>query len=316
MIKLCDAKDCTGCMACGNACRFGAITFSPDNEGFLHPKIDPERCTGCKMCVRACPILTPCPPAGTQEEKRVFAAWAKDENIRDESSSGGVFSVLAKDVIAAGGVVFGAAFDERFSVRHVMAEDEDGLKNLRGSKYVQSDIGKTFSLAENFLKARRRVFFTGTPCQIAGLRMYLRKDYENLLTADIVCHGVPSPMVFESYKIWLESRLGSPLGDYKFRDKRWSWKYFNTKAPHLGREKTENFSGRGRRIRGCADFCANIFCAKDAIPADSRTRTAPATLRSPIIGATVPKRESSRTTTKASRWSCSIIPKGGMPSRG
>lgn len=237
MIKLCDAKDCTGCMACGNACRFGAITFSPDNEGFLHPKIDPERCTGCKMCVRACPILTPCPPAGTQEEKRVFAAWAKDENIRDESSSGGVFSVLAKDVIAAGGVVFGAAFDERFSVRHVMAEDEDGLKNLRGSKYVQSDIGKTFSLAENFLKARRRVFFTGTPCQIAGLRMYLRKDYENLLTADIVCHGVPSPMVFESYKIWLESRLGSPLGDYKFRDKRWSWKYFNTKAsPVKGRK--------------------------------------------------------------------------------
>lgn len=155
MIKLCDAKDCTGCMACGNACRFGAIMFSPDNEGFLHPKIDPERCTGCKMCVRACPILTPCPPAGTQEEKRVFAAWAKDENIRDESSSGGVFSVLAKDVIAAGGVVFGAAFDERFSVRHVMAEDEDGLKNLRGSKYVQSDIGKTFSLAENFLKAQK-----------------------------------------------------------------------------------------------------------------------------------------------------------------
>lgn len=230
MIKLCDKKDCTGCMACGNACRHNAIEFFRNEEGFLHPKINPKKCVSCRMCVRACPILTPCPPAGTQEEKRVFAAWSKDEDIRFESSSGGVFSVLAKETIARGGVVFGAAFDEAFSLRHIMVENEDGIKKLRGSKYVQSRIEDTFSLAEQALKTGRQVFFTGTPCQIAGLRMFLRKDYVNLLTADIVCHGVPSPMVFESYKKWLESRLGSPLGSYKFRDKRWSWKNFNTKA--------------------------------------------------------------------------------------
>lgn len=272
MIKLCDEKDCTGCMACGNACRHGAIEFFRNDEGFLHPKIDLEKCVACRMCIRACPILTPCPPAGTQEEKCVFAAWAKDEDIRSESSSGGVFSVLAKETIDAEGVVFGAAFDDDFSLRHIMVEDEDGIKKLRGSKYVQSRIGDTFSLAERVLKSGRRVFFTGTPCQIAGLRMFLRRDYVNLLTADIVCHGVPSPKVFESYKDWLESRLGCPLGSYKFRDKRWSWKNYNTKAsPFRGRKfQHESLSAeQDLRFAGTFEDRGTVFAPEEKLQHES-----------------------------------------------
>lgn len=242
MIELCAEQDCTGCMAFGNACRHGAISFSPNAEGFLHPKIDTEKCVECKMCVRACPILTPCKPAGTAEEKRAFAAWARDEKIREESSSGGVFSVLASRTLNAGGVVFGAAFDENFSLRHIAVDREEDMPKLRGSKYVQSAIGDSFLHAEKLLRAGTPVFFTGTPCQIAGLRMFLRKDYENLLTADIVCHGVPSPLVFRSYKNWLETQLGDRLGSYKFRDKHWSWKNFNTKASPLGGQKFQHES--------------------------------------------------------------------------
>lgn len=272
MIKLCDENDCTGCMACGNACRHGAIEFFSNEEGFLHPKVDASKCVGCKMCVRACPILTPCPPAGSQGEKRVFAAWARDEKIREESSSGGVFSVLAKAVLSDGGCVFGAAFDENFRLRHVGIEDVAGLEKLRGSKYVQSRIGESFLEAERMLKCGRVVFFTGTPCQIAGLRMFLRRDYENLLTADIVCHGVPSPKVFESYREWLEGELGAPLGTYKFRDKRWSWKNFNTKAsPVRGRKfQHESLSVKQNlRMAGTSERHVDIFATRKKLQHES-----------------------------------------------
>ena len=265
MIELCKPEDCTGCMACGNACRHGAIEFVQNEEGFLHPKINVEKCVECKMCVRACPILTPCSPAGTQEDKQVFAAWAKDEEIRMESSSGGVFSVLAKNMLSGGGIVFGAAFDENFKLRHIGIEDEKSLEKLRGSKYVQSEIGDAFVRVERFLKSGRNVLFSGTPCQIAGLRMFLRKSYENLLTIDIVCHGVPSPLVFQSYKTWLELQLGRPLGAYKFRDKRWSWKNFNTKASPLGGRKLQHeslFANNDRESDNAENLSSNFSHTK------------------------------------------------------
>lgn len=252
MIHLCAHEDCTGCMACGNACRHGAISFRPDEEGFLHPEINSQECVECGLCARVCPILTPCPKPENEIEKRVFAAWTRDEKIRRESSSGGLFSALAQNTLAAEGVVFGAAFDENFSLRHISVEDETDLHKLRGSKYVQSEIGDAFLSAEKFLKAGRVVLFTGTPCQIAGLRMFLRKPYVNLLTVDILCHGVPSPLVFKSYREWLEIKLGNPLSEFKFRDKEWSWKSFNTKASPLDQTKIppSPFIAKGKSLFG------------------------------------------------------------------
>ena len=275
MIELCKPEDCTGCMACGNACRHGAIEFVQNEEGFLHPKINVEKCVECKMCVRACPILTPCSPAGTQEEKQVFAAWAKDEEIRMESSSGGIFSVLAKDMLSRGGIVFGAAFDENFKLRHIGVEDEKSLEKLRGSKYVQSEIGDAFVRVERFLKSGRNVLFSGTPCQIAGLRMFLRKSYENLLTIDIVCHGVPSPLVFQSYKTWLEIQLGSPLVVYKFRDKRWSWKNYNTKASPLGGRRFQHeslFANNNKESNNAKDLSSDLSPSKGKLQHESPLR--------------------------------------------
>ena len=180
--------ECTGCGACVSICPKQAITMQPDAEGFLYPKVDGEKCVSCDLCEKRC-------PAGREMPERpahLFGAQARDEALRGQSSSGGVFTLLAREVIRQGGVVFGAAFDEALHVEHIGAFDESELSGMRGSKYVQSDAADAIGNAVSLLKRDIPVLFSGTPCQISGLMAALGgTKTDKLLTVDFVCHGVP-----------------------------------------------------------------------------------------------------------------------------
>lgn len=196
MISIKHKQDCCGCSACVQRCPKQCISLHEDSEGFLYPEVDATRCIECGLCEKVCPIIH---QAYVRMPLGVYAAKNPDEIVRMQSSSGGIFTMLAERIISEGGVVFGAGFDERWEVVHSYVETKEALAKFRGSKYVQSKIGSTFQQAESFLKNGRKVLFSGTPCQIAGLKKYLRKEYDNLLAVDFICHGVPSPGVFRTY---------------------------------------------------------------------------------------------------------------------
>ena len=213
-------KTCCGCTACANSCPVGAISMKRDDEGFSYPAFDMDRCISCGLCERICPILN------TDENKTVnlfYAAKNEDDSERLSSSSGGVFTLLARAVIRDGGVVFGARFDDKLNVCHLMIEQESDIALLQGSKYVQSDLKDTYGIAKAKLDDGIAVLFSGTPCQIAGLRAFLRKEYDNLICVDVICHGAPSPMVYEKYIAELGLNSG---GGVSFRDKASGWKNF------------------------------------------------------------------------------------------
>ena len=227
MIKITQKEQCCGCSACVNICPKHSISFQEDKEGFLYPKIDLETCVDCGLCEKVCPVIN---QDSAREPLEVYAAKNDDESIRLKSSSGGVFTLLAEKIIEEGGVVFGAKFNENWVVIHDYTDTIEGLEPFRGSKYVQSVIGESYKQAEAFLKKGRKVMFTGTPCQIAGLKKFLRKDYENLLTVDFVCHGVPSPLVWRKYLQEETRRFGKDIKaieEINFRDKSTGWKTYS-----------------------------------------------------------------------------------------
>ena len=196
MIELVEKERCCGCQACYNICPSGAITMIKDEEGFYYPEITQNRCFKCKKCVASCPIINlprnnPCID--------VYAAYASDKNERLSSSSGGVFAVLAREVLKSGGVVCGAAYHNDISVHHLVIEKIEQLQMLKGTKYVQSSIDDVFSIIQDRLRDGRMVMFSGTPCQVAGLQSFLGREWDNLYCVDLICHGVPSPGVWEDY---------------------------------------------------------------------------------------------------------------------
>lgn len=196
MIRITDKHLCCGCSACIQSCPRHCITMQDDEEGFLYPQVQVDQCCNCGLCEKVCPVLNQERPYDSLE---VYAAKNKNEDELMQSSSGGLFILLAKQVLYEGGVVFGVKFDENWDAIHAYAETEEEVKQFMGSKYVQSRIGNTYQEAKDFLMEARQVLYSGTPCQIAGLKKFLRKDYDNLLTVDIICHGVPSPKVWHRY---------------------------------------------------------------------------------------------------------------------
>ena len=225
MKEICNRTACTGCMACVNACSHNAIKVIADEEGFDRPCVDDKSCIECGLCQKVCPINN---HPNSSEPIKVYSGWSTDETIRLSSSSGGAFTEISRPILEEGGVVFGCALDEKLQAVHIYVETmEDFALKLRGSKYVQSRIGDSYRQAKDFLKKGRIVLFSGTPCQIAGLRNYLRKDYENLITVDLICHGVPSPMIFEDYKKYIAETHGMTISDVKFRCKKSSWIFYN-----------------------------------------------------------------------------------------
>lgn len=218
MPRLAKNECCTGCMACMNACAKGAIKFLADEEGFLQPVVDDDKCIECHLCERSCPEIQN-QYHYNQGDVDVYAGWNVSD--RQVSSSGGAFSSIAKFVLGKGGVVYGAYLDEHLECKHIEVDNIEGLNKLRGSKYMQSAIGLTFKSVKKNLLAGKYVLFSGTPCQIAGLLTYLAKNYDNLVTMDLVCHGVPSNALFKKYIEKLENRLGfaenEKVANYEFR---------------------------------------------------------------------------------------------------
>lgn len=208
MIDIYDKANCSGCHACMSVCPKKAIQMKEDTEGFLYPEIKNELCVNCGLCEKSCQAIQ---PIKVKREPLAYACNHKEDGIRAQSSSGGVFSAVASWIIQQGGVVFGAGFDEELNVCHISVEKEDDMHLLRGSKYVQSTIGNSFVEAKKYLDQGRLVLFSGTPCQIDGLLHYLCKDYDNLYTQDIICHGVPSPKVWRKYISFMERTFGGKI---------------------------------------------------------------------------------------------------------
>lgn len=212
--------DCCGCGACLNICPQKAISMREDEAGFLYPEIHETLCIGCGRCKRVCAFQN---AEVANKPLKTYAAAATNRDMVQKSASGGVFAALALHVIKCGGVVFGAAFQEDWSVHHVGIEKTNQLFKLQGSKYTQSNTETTYMQVQQYLKEGRKVLYSGTPCQIAGLYGYLGKDYENLLTADLVCHGVPNNRMFQEYINLLEKKTGGKVISFSFRDKTIGW---------------------------------------------------------------------------------------------
>ncbi len=224
MIQIKDKSKCCGCEACVQVCPKHCINFTQDNEGFFYPEADVEACIQCGLCEKVCPVLH---PYNEHKPQEVLAAINNNEEVRTESSSGGVFTLLAEDIISQGGAVFGVRFDEHWEAVFDYAETTEALAGFRGSKYLQARVGNSFTKCKQLLDQGRQVLFSGTQCQIAGLLHFLRKSYPNLLTVDFICHGVPSPKVWQHYLGEAVEAGKQAIADVKFRDKRLGWKRFS-----------------------------------------------------------------------------------------
>lgn len=226
MPHLVSNEHCTGCTACAAACPKGCITMTADENGFFYPVIDEEKCISCGLCEKTCPVISPLKK--NKLEPQCYVAYSRDGAMRLESSSGGVFTELAKAVLEDGGAVFGAAYNERFEVVHICAESEADLAKLRGAKYAQSDLRGVFADVKAKLEQGRKVLFSGTPCQVGGLKAYLHRGYKNLLTVDFVCHSVPSPMAWKEYvKYRAQQDNGGELPQsINLRSKKTGWSLY------------------------------------------------------------------------------------------
>lgn len=289
MIQVIDKHKCCGCEACIQACPKNCISLIQDSEGFLYPNVNCSTCVDCGLCEKVCPIMN------QREQTKPLEVWAAqntDEEIRKQSSSGGIATNLAEKIIEEGGVVFGVIMNDKHEAVHTFADTKQQLSAFMGSKYVQSRIGDSFKHVRSFLKSGKKVLFIGTPCQISGLKQFLRKDYENLYTVDFICHGVPSSGVFKWYlqeeiNKYVSARKGrknsvsiSPIHsipkgdiqlpdglkvmDIRFRDKREGWKKYSfdlrlAEASGDGKQNTVSISANITKNIFLKGFCLDLY---------------------------------------------------------
>lgn len=237
MLEIKEKKECCGCHACFNICPKKAISMVEDENGFKIPKINKELCIDCGLCEKVCPILK---NNKIENTPKAYAVQNLDEKIRKNSSSGGIFSLIASAILDLNGVVFGAKFNEKFEVEHDFIEKKEDIYKFRGSKYVQSAIGECYKKVKNFLDEGRYVLFTGTPCQIEGLKTYLQKDYDTLYTQDIICHGVPAPKVWREYLKYRKIKDGKAPNNINFRQKNKGWSSYEIQLNYDKSNYTKN----------------------------------------------------------------------------
>ncbi len=230
MINIQDKLNCCGCNACGDICAHNAISFSSDREGFWYPVVDLERCTDCHLCERVCPMIGPADHVSRYPVPKVFAAYNKDEPVRLDSTSGGVYSALANAMYAKHSFVGGAIYNDDHTVRHIVSDDPAMLDEIRSSKYLQSIMSGQYREIRSLLNEGESVLYCGCPCQIQALYKFLNKEYENLVTCDFICRGVNSPKVFLKYMEMLEREFGSKATKIKFKAKKWGWHNFSLRV--------------------------------------------------------------------------------------
>lgn len=257
MIDIKDKKDCCGCNACGDVCRQEAITFLSDNEGFWYPQVNKDKCTDCHLCEKICPMLN----IGSLkhndwDEPKVYGGYNKDIVIRFDSTSGGLYSLLAQAIYKQKGYVSGAVYSENFQVFNFISNDKKDLKRLRSSKYVQSNAEGIYKTIKQLLVSGEKVLACGSPCQMAALRSYLRKNYDNLLVVDFLCRATNSPKVFEKYKESLEARYGSKIIAIKDKNKDHGW---HSLARKITFEDGKVYYGEGHEDNFRRGYHGNVF---------------------------------------------------------
>ncbi len=218
MEQVLEKNRCTGCTACMNICPKNAIVMKEGKDGFKYPFIDNNKCINCKLCQKICPVIN------TRENASLNTCYlAYNKKIEEilSSSSGAIFSAIANFILDSGGVVIGAALVNN-KLKHIVIEKKEDLFKLKGSKYLQSDLNDMFKYVKENIK-HKKVLFAGTPCQVAGLKAFIKNDNDNLYCIDLICHGVPSPKLFSKYIKELESQENSKLKDYNFRNKETGW---------------------------------------------------------------------------------------------
>lgn len=259
MIKLNHKSDCCGCHACSLICPQQCITMKEDEESFLYPQIDTNKCIKCKLCEKICPVIN------TPKKKEILSAYASrnlNDHIVQKSSSGGIFSALAITTINQNGVVFGAKFDSQWQIIHDYTENKEELVSFYGSKYAQSRLGDIFHQVKKYLEQKRKVIFTGTPCQIAGLKSFLRTDDKNLLTVDVICHGVPSPKIWKQYLQELLRTQNihiSELQNIQFRDKIEGWKNYQFSITYLKQDMVKKYQITHHHNLFLQGFIKNLY---------------------------------------------------------
>lgn len=243
MIEINEKKDCCGCTGCVSVCPTHCIKMVADEEGFLYPQVEKDQCINCSRCEKVCPIINK--PLAEQNERKAFVVRCKDRNILEMSTSGGFFLPMAKKVLALGGTVCAATYDNDFRIVHQIIADENNscLEKSVGSKYVQSDIRGLFETIREYLKLEKLVLFVGTPCQVSGLKNYLGKDYDCLITIDVVCHGVGSPLFWEKYLKYQTGKFKTEINKISFRKKRYGY-HSSTMAIYFRNGKQYCGSGR------------------------------------------------------------------------
>lgn len=226
MIKVSRKEDCCGCSVCADICPKNCISMKPDEKGFLYPEADAQQCVECRMCEQVCPVSG---PLKSSHEPVMYALQNRDETVRKESTSGGAFTLIAEWTAARGGCVIGAAFDGHFAVVHRAEDSREKIAEFRGSKYVQSRTEGIYRTAEKELKKGRWVCFSGTPCQVNGLKKFLGKEYDKLVTVDLACHGVTSPLFFKKYLEYHREKAGADITSVLFREKYYGYGFSTMK---------------------------------------------------------------------------------------
>lgn len=265
MIDKVVGERCTGCSSCDNICPINAIRLIPDAKGFFYPKVDYVKCVKCGKCLTHCPAVTPLNPEH-RIQPDVFAAWNKNEEIRINSTSGGVYSALAETIINRGGYVVGAEYDEAFRIYHTVINSLKSVTRQRQSKYAQSDLNDVFKQIRNLLRQGKLVLFCGTPCQSAGLQKYLGREYENLFCCDFICRGVVSPKVYRKFLEDSHPDSEKKLQTVHFKNKDYGWNRFSTKLTFndgsvYQKDRNEDYYMRGYLkynlyLRTCCHHCA------------------------------------------------------------
>lgn len=259
MIQIKNKIDCCGCNACGDVCAKNAITFKTDNEGFWYPEVDMEKCVDCGLCEKICPIINIKDLKKNDFDKpsHTYAAIHKNMRIRWDSTSGGAFSALADAMYSQGGYVSGAIYNEDFSVRNFVSNNPEDLVKLRSSKYLQSNADGLYKEIQTLLKRGEKVLACGTPCQMAALRSFLRKDYDNLVIVDFICRGVNSPKVYRAYLDSLEKKYNSKVVYVKAKNKELGWRNLTRKVTFANGESYYGVLMEDDFRRG---YHTNVFC--------------------------------------------------------